>query len=116
MKVLDGEGVAIHTGPESCVRMSNHRYEALTGERTGQAIELRNPRPSRDGMTGVPTLLRVKRKATLDVPISRGTFGPCAVRDPAHVRIHLAWEPGDPTIHLQRLADRNGVPKGMSRR
>jgi len=36
-------------------------------------------------------------KATPVVPISRGTAGPCAVRDPMHVRTHLVWEPGDPT-------------------
>jgi RNA-directed DNA polymerase len=33
-----GEGVAIHTGPESCVDARKGGCEALTGERTGRAF------------------------------------------------------------------------------
>ena len=33
-----GEGVAIHTGPESCVDARKDGREALTGERTGRAF------------------------------------------------------------------------------
>jgi len=36
------EGVAIHDGPESCVVACEGAGEALTGVRTGRAIEPRN--------------------------------------------------------------------------
>src|SRR5213593_509597 len=38
-----------------------------------------------------------KRKATPSASISREASGPRAVRDPVHVRKHLAREPGDPS-------------------
>jgi hypothetical protein len=50
MKESYGEGLAIHTGPESCGSGSNAIAEALTGERVGQVLSreiLFNP--------GVPT-------------------------------------------------------------
>src|SRR6266542_6360541 len=39
-----------------------------------------------------------KRKAPPEAPISRGASRSRAVRDPVHVRKHLAWEPGDPAF------------------
>ena len=42
MRELDGEGVAIHAGPESCVRVREGAGEALTGVRAGGVIEPRN--------------------------------------------------------------------------
>src|SRR5215831_13064409 len=39
-----------------------------------------------------------RRKATLGAPPSQGAPGSRAVRDPVHVRKHLAREPGDPTF------------------
>src|SRR5437764_14872857 len=38
------------------------------------------------------------RKAPSGAPISRGGLESRAVRDPVHVRKHLAWEPGDPAF------------------
>ena len=38
MQVRCSEGVAIHTGPESCVSGREARGEALTGERIGQPL------------------------------------------------------------------------------
>jgi hypothetical protein len=38
MKVPYGEGLASHTGPESCGDGSNAMAEALTGESTGQVL------------------------------------------------------------------------------
>ena len=38
MKVPDSEGLATHTGPESCVATGNGRCEALTGERAGRVL------------------------------------------------------------------------------
>ncbi len=42
MKESYGEGVANHTGPESCGITRKSGVEALTGESTGQDIEPRN--------------------------------------------------------------------------
>ena len=38
MQVSYGEGVAIHTGSESCIGIREGGGEALTGERTGQPL------------------------------------------------------------------------------
>src|SRR5882724_5070903 len=38
------------------------------------------------------------RKAPSGAPISRGVLESRAVRDPVHVRKHLAWEPGGPAF------------------
>src|SRR5213594_2049488 len=49
------------------------------------------------------------RKAPSGAPISRGAPGSRAVRDPVHVRKHLAWEPGDP------VSARGGWRRGTRR-
>ena len=38
MKVLYGEGLAIHTGSESCIGVCKNAGEALTGVRAGQVL------------------------------------------------------------------------------
>jgi len=38
VQVPDSEGLATHTGPESCVVIGNDRREALTGERAGRVL------------------------------------------------------------------------------
>lgn len=38
MKVSHSEGLANHTGPESCAGIREDAGEALTGERTGQPL------------------------------------------------------------------------------
>jgi len=45
MKVSHGEGVAIHTDPESCAKVRKDRSEALTGEGAGRVLsrEMRFP-------------------------------------------------------------------------
>jgi RNA-directed DNA polymerase len=43
MRESDTEGLATHGGPESCASAREGAGEALTGERTGRAIEPRNP-------------------------------------------------------------------------
>ena len=50
MKEPYGEGLASHTGPESCVAVRKSSDEALTGGSTGWVIEPRN-----SGRTGAPT-------------------------------------------------------------
>jgi len=47
MKVSYGEGVAIHTGSESCIGARKGSDEALTGVRTGQPLSREIETPSR---------------------------------------------------------------------
>jgi hypothetical protein len=54
MKALHGEGLATHTGPESCAGVSNRAGEALTGVRAGRVLSRENPAP-RKRASGVPT-------------------------------------------------------------
>ena len=84
------KGGASHIGPESCAGVCKDRGEALTGVRAGRVFSRENKL----------TLGRRRRermwKATSDTPLSQGVPEPRAVRDPVHVRKHLAREPGDP--------------------
>jgi hypothetical protein len=45
MKESYGEGVANHTGPESCIVVREGEDEALTGERAGQPLSRENGEP-----------------------------------------------------------------------
>ena len=96
MKESYVEGLAAHDGPESCVDARKGVVEALTGVRAGRVFSRESNLP--------PGCRRCRRgrKATLGVPLSRGTSGPRAVRDPVHVRKHLAREPGDPMFARDR--------------
>ena len=42
MKVPYREGIANHSGPESCATLGNRRSEALTGGNTGRVLSLEN--------------------------------------------------------------------------
>ena len=90
MKESYVEGLAAHDGPESCGDAREGVVEALTGVRAGRVFSRENKL----------TLGRRRRermwKATSDTPLSQGVPEPRAVRDPVHVRKHLAREPGDP--------------------
>ncbi len=90
MKESYVEGLAAHSGPESCGVAREGDVEALTGARAGRVFsrEIITP-PRRRRRTGV-------RKATLPMPPSQGMDGPRAVADPVHAQKHLAREPGDP--------------------
>ena len=96
MKAPYGEGPATHTGPESCVAVRKGRREALTGVRTGWAIEPRN-----SGRSGAPTLSRSVEGHTGSLVNARGGRAPRGLPDPTHVRTHLAREPGDPRSDLE---------------
>jgi hypothetical protein len=48
MKVSYGEGVAIHTGSESCACGGNGASEALTGARAGQVLSREIEPPARE--------------------------------------------------------------------
>ena len=90
MKKSYVEGLAAHGGPESCVGVRKDTGEALTGVRAGRVFsrEIDFPLGRRR--------CRSKRKATPGGSPARDPSGSHAVRDPVHVRKHLAREPGDP--------------------
>jgi hypothetical protein len=81
MRELDDEGVAIHVGPESCVRVREGAGEALTGVRAGWAIEPRKLNQVRgaDAVTlgGRPYRQRRYRESLPDLARSEnlGTYG-----------------------------------------
>jgi hypothetical protein len=96
MKESYVKGLAAHDGPESCGDARKGVVEALTGVRAGRVFSRERQLP--------PGCRRCRRgrKATPDAPVSRGVAGPRAVRDPVHVRKHLAREPGDPLFARDR--------------
>jgi hypothetical protein len=81
MRELYGEGLAIHAGPESCVRVREGVGEALTGVRAGWAIEPRKLNEVRgaDAVTlgGRPHRQRRYRESLLDPARSKNlcTYG-----------------------------------------
>jgi RNA-directed DNA polymerase len=97
MRVPRAEGLATHSGPESCVVVRKGGGEALTGERAGRVWSRESFSPSRERRVlrggdaveegGRPHRGRRDRETPRD---------PRAVGDPAHVRKRLAREPGDP--------------------
>jgi RNA-directed DNA polymerase len=91
-----GEGVASHTGPESCVVVREGGDEALTGVRAGRVLNREIAEPPQGGHSGVPTHIRECGKATSAASRARDVVGPRAVVDPEHVRKHLARESGEP--------------------
>ena len=91
-----GEGVASHTGPESCVGAREGIDEALTGVRAGRVLNRETAKLPQGGHSGVPTHIRECGKATLATSLARDVAGPRAVEDPEHVRKHLTRESGEP--------------------
>ena len=105
MKESYGEGLAPHTGLESCAVTRKSNGEALTKVRTGQVLSREND------YSGKPTLF-VKAEGNTLKPILRGDERTCAVGDPAHVRKHLNREPGDPVFSRNKCkAGRIGKSK-----
>lgn len=114
MQVLDGEGVAIHTGPETCAGAGDRTREALAGGRAGQVLSREKGTPPQAGRSE-RRRCGIVRKATLRAPLARGVRGLGAVGDPGHARMHLGRKPGDPTGVWGRMPDRTGNPKGARR-
>ena len=84
------EGVAIHSGPESCVGVREGAGEALTGVRAGRAIEPRN------GLVRGADALGIGGRQHRSRRYPRVVVGPRAVGEPVHVRNLHAREPGGP--------------------
>ena len=83
MKVPYGEGVARHTGPESCGSIRKDDLEALTGVRAGWPL---NPEMH---SSGTPRLFNLGRRQHRSLDM-RERFGSRGVGDPMHARKHLA--------------------------
>jgi hypothetical protein len=98
MRVPHGEGVASHTGPESCGDDRKVVVEALTGERAGWAIEPRKPYCPGRRRTDV------MRKATPGGPPRRGPSGSRGVEGPMHAPKHLTGE-AEPPARREALRD-----------
>jgi len=94
VKVSDSEGLANHTGPESCVVVGDGYGEALTGERAGRVLS-----PEIKVLAGCRRAPNT-RKATRFAPVGRGVGRPGGVGDPWHARKHLVRDPGGAAIGL----------------
>ena len=82
MKVLYGEGVANHTGPELCAATREGRSEALTGDSVGQPLSGENQLRSADA-------LRPAEGNTARASLSRDTRSAPRRRRPWHARTPL---------------------------
>jgi hypothetical protein len=91
MKESYGEGLASHTGPESCAGRRKAAGEALTGVHASQVLSPENGSYSR-----VPTQ-SPNAEATPPALLSRDAAGPGGVLDPERAWKHPTWELGDPT-------------------
>jgi hypothetical protein len=89
MKESYGEGVATHTGLESCAGARKGMGEALTEACAGRVLSCES-----FGQFGVPTQsIRVEGNSEI-------CCGPRAVGDPVHAQKLLAQELGDPVSGL----------------
>jgi len=88
VRVHCGEGVATHTGPESCVRSRKAAGEALTGDRAGQVLSGESKFPGADAVTVAEGNIVRGDNASLVRAQRR--------QRPWHVRTSSAREPGDP--------------------
>jgi hypothetical protein len=115
MKVSYGEGVATHTGPESCAGAGNRVSEALTGERAGRVLSREMNAPQVRVLRGADAveeggrLHRVRRERE-------------ARQDPARsetLSMHGSISRGNreilPLSAIHDVADRIGNPKGARR-
>jgi hypothetical protein len=100
VQVPCSEGIANHTGPESCAGHCEVLGEALTGVRTGQPLSrerISNPGADVVRFTEGNTAARAIRKRTTDPAWSQNL-----------ARTHLAREPGDLQPDRRRLSRPGG--------
>ena len=107
MQVLCSEGIANHTGPESCVVHREVYGEALTGETVGQPLS----RESFKLVQGADAVSVAEGNTDRHDKASAGS----ALRGlrPWHVGTLFAREPGD--LLLGRLRSRGAVRIGKAR-
>ncbi len=110
MQVRYGEGLAIHTDPESCAGIREGAGEALTGGRIGGVL------------SGVSYVVRgadavvACRRQQAEVRHRKALLHPASSLDPQHVRTSSEREPGDLRSALgSRAQGRVGKAGGRSR-
>lgn len=111
MKVLYGEDLASHIGPEPCVLPREGQGEASAGDRAGW------PSSRESRISRMPTRLPA-RKATRTTALSRAMVWSGVVRDPS---MHGRSLPGNreislPTGGVAHPRSAQGRPKGRSLR
>ena len=109
MKVLCSEGVAIHTGPEPCVRVREDTGEASAGERIGQPLSRERNTPR-----AADALRRAEGKTDGRVSASARTAR--RGQRPWHVRPLLGREPGALTSDRRSHTIAVRIGKARSRR
>jgi hypothetical protein len=109
MREPHGEGLANHTGPESCVVVREDISEALTGEHAGRVLSRESFK-----LWGADLVVNWGRQhgRTRDGECSTR---PCVVVDPWHVWKLPAREPGDPSTVRRRSLDRIGKAEAERR-
>ena len=92
MKESYGEGIASHTGPESCTAARKGGREALTGERAGRVLSRERPLRDADAVEegGRPHAERRQRK-TLRGPARSET--PCMYGHASRENRESPWLP-----------------------
>ena len=110
MQVRYGEGVATHTGPESCATGREAKGEALAGERIGQPS-------SRERVFSRAPTSSTGRKATWSGAPARVSGRPGVVKDPGMCTRSLRGnrEISSPTTGPQGRLVRIGKAKSRSR-
>ena len=105
------EGVAAHSGPESCGCARKDVLEALTGVRAGRVL-------SRENINVPGAHAVVSAEGNTNHPAMARDGGPGVVEDPEHARKHLAREPGDPVTAPEPMEPRGrgGKSKDAIRR
>ena len=90
MQVRHGEGVAIHTDPESCAGHGREAVrEALTGARIGEVLSGES-----NAVRGADAVVASRRQQAR-VRHCEDLGHPASSLDPKHVRTSLVREPGD---------------------
>ena len=109
MQVRHSEGIATHTGPESCASGREVRGEALTGERIGQPS-------SRERVFSRAPTSSTGRKATWSGALARASDRSGVVEDPGMFARSLYGnrEISSPTIGPQGRLVRIGKARSRS--
>jgi hypothetical protein len=90
VKVRYSEGVAIHTGPESCAGCREAVREALIGGRTGEVLSGES-----NVVEGADAVVACRRQQDRE-----DLCHPASSLDPEHVRTSPVREPGDLRLAL----------------
>ena len=117
MQVSHSEGLANHTGPESCTGVRKGEGEALTGERTGWVLSCEIYAPPRGGLLRGADVLEIGGRQHLGRRLGKTSWNPARSETP---RMYARTLPGNREIPsasvIAGLAERVGQSKDRSRR